>query len=76
MLQRFTLTHNERDGGWDLKNPMGRTVRTFSTKAEALRGGALERLAKGATVVVHGKDGKIREERTFPRWRDPRRSPG
>jgi hypothetical protein len=74
MLRRFTLTHNKRDGGWDLKNQIGKTVRTFRTKADALQGGALERLAGGATVLVHGKDGRIQEERAFPRW--PRRSSG
>jgi hypothetical protein len=78
MLHRFTLKHNKRDGGWDLKDQIGDTVRTFSTKADALKGGTLERLVSkhGGTVRVHAKDGKLQEERTFPRSRDPRRSPG
>jgi hypothetical protein len=74
MLPRFTLTHNKRDGGWDLKNQIGKTVRTFSTKVDALRDGALDRLVGGGSVLVHGKDGRIQEERSFPRW--PRRSSG
>lgn len=29
-----------------------------------------------ASVVIHGQDGKIKEERTYPRSSDPRRSKG
>ena len=32
--------------------------------------------ARLAQVVLHGKDGRIRWERTFPRSSDPRRSEG
>jgi len=30
----------------------------------------------GASVRIHGHDGKIKEERTYPRSRDPKRSRG
>ena len=78
MLHRFTLKRNKSEGGWDLKDQTGEVIRTFSTKAEALAGGKLERLLgkQGGTVRVHKQDGQFAEERTFPRSRDPRASPG
>ena len=78
MLHRFTLKRNKSEGGWDLKNQTGEVNRTFSTKAEALAAGKLERLLgkQGGTVRVHKQDGQFAEERTFPRSRDPRSSPG
>ena len=56
----------------------GEVIKTFSTKGEALAGGKLEKLLgkQGGTVRVHKQDGKFAEERTFPRFRDPRSSPG
>jgi uncharacterized protein DUF2188 len=30
----------------------------------------------GGSVRIHGRDGKIKEERSYPRARDPRRSKG
>jgi hypothetical protein len=32
--------------------------------------------ARGVTIRIHRKDGRIREERTFPRGADPKRSKG
>lgn len=34
------------------------------------------RLSKGGTVRIHNESGVIQEERTFPRGRDPKSSPG
>ena len=76
MLPRFTLKHNNSDGGWDLKNQIGDTIKRFPKKQDAIKGGVLERAVKGGTVRIHNKDGRIEEERTFPRSADPRRSPG
>jgi uncharacterized protein YcnI len=78
MLHRFTLMRNKTEGGWELKDKTGDVIGTFGTKAEALAGGKLEKLLgkQGGTVRVHKQDGKFAEERTFPRSRDPRSSPG
>ena len=77
MLHRFTLKYNKR-GGWDLKDQTGEVIKTFNTKGEALTGGKLEKLLgkQGGTVRIHRQDGQFAEERTYPRSRDPRASPG
>jgi hypothetical protein len=76
MLTRFTLKHNKADGGWDLKNQIGDTIKRFAKKRDAIKGGVLERAVKQGTVRIHNKDGRIEEERTFPRSADPRSHPG
>ena len=76
MLHRFTLKHNKRDSRWDLKDQTGEIVRVFPRKADAVADGVLERAVgkSGGTVRIHKVDGT--EERTFPRSKDPRQSPG
>jgi len=74
MLKRFTL---KKDGeGWALHNQLGERVRAFKTKADALQGGVLEEVVGEGTVRIHREDGQLEEERTFPRSKDPRQSPG
>lgn len=78
-LPRYHLTKDAEKGNWKLEKAGGdRAVRRFETKKEALQGGALkEAIGKaGGSVRVHKADGKIQEERTFPRARDPKDSAG
>jgi hypothetical protein len=35
MLPRFSLKHNKNDGGWDLKNQSGDTIKRFGKKRDA-----------------------------------------
>jgi hypothetical protein len=76
MLPRFTLKHDKNAGRWVLKNQTGSTVKSFSHKAAALAAGVLARAVKRGTVQIHKTNGRIQEERTYPRSADPRRSPG
>ena len=78
MLHRFTLKKNKQLGGWALIAQSGDIVRIFATKTEALARGQLENVIgkEGGTVRFHRQDGQFAEERTFPRSRDPRSSPG
>jgi hypothetical protein len=70
---RLTVTHSKRDKAWSVKGGGGE--RTFATKAEAVRSAASEGRRNGhAQVVIHGGDGKIKEERTY--GADPRRTKG
>lgn len=67
------------DGKWKLKpEGGGRAKKVFDRKADATAGGALaDALGKnGGSVRIHKQDGTIQEERTFPRGKDPRKSPG
>ncbi len=74
MLKRFTLKKDE--DGWALFNQHSERLRGFPTKADALTGGVLENLVGEGTVRIHREDGQFEEERTFPRSKDPRQSPG
>ena len=78
MLHRFTLKKNKQLGGWALIAQSGDIVRIFGTKTEALAHGELEKAVgkQGGTVRIHRQDGQFAEERTYPRSRDPRSSPG
>ena len=58
----------------------GRTVPNTKagTKAEAVRkvAAAAKKSSEPVSVRIHKVDGKIQEERTYPRSADPRRSKG
>ncbi|HEY0012330.1 MAG TPA: DUF2188 domain-containing protein [Allosphingosinicella sp.] len=78
-LPRFTLSFDRDLKNWKLVSDLfGRVVTRFATKEDATRGGTLEgALPNGVgTVRIHSLDGRFEEERTFPRSRDPERSPG
>ena len=74
MLKRFNLAKDKE--GWLLVDQLGERVCTFKTKAEALEGGTLERVVGEGTVRIHREDGEFEVERTYPRSKDPRQSPG
>jgi Uncharacterized protein conserved in bacteria (DUF2188) len=78
-LPKFTLSYNEKKENWALSNDeTDRTVKTFDTKTEATTGGVLEKAVgpAGGSVKIQKQNGRIQEERTYPRSKDPRRSKG
>ena len=78
-LRKFTLSHQKKKDRWELKNDKtDRVVRTFGTKSEAMAGGILAGVLgkEGGSVKIRKIDGKYQEERTFPRSKDPKKSPG
>lgn len=78
-LRRFSLTHNSQRENWQLRDDLTRrVVRSFETKDEATTGGVLGGALgqQGGSVRIHLQNGRIEEERTFPRSADPRKSPG
>lgn len=78
-LPKFTLSHNKQKDNWQLKNDeTDRTKRVFDTKAEATKGGVLKKAVgpEGGSVKIKKEDGAYQEERTYPRSKDPRKSPG
>lgn len=77
-LDKFHLTQRD-NGKWALEpEGGGRAKALFDKKADATKGGALaDALGKtGGSVRIHKTDGKIQEERTFPRGKDPKGSKG
>ena len=77
-LPRYSLAHDDKKKRWVLKGePSGQVVKTFATKAKATKGGVLERAVGGkGSVRIKKRNGKIQEERTYPRSADPRGSRG
>ena len=77
-LPKFTLAQNDKSKKWELKRDgSGDLVKRFATKAAATKGGVLERAVGGqGSVKIKKRNGKIQEERTYPRSADPRGSKG
>jgi hypothetical protein len=73
-LPRYSLAHNTKTKKWELKSePSGKLVKRFTTKARATKGGVLGRAIGGrGSVRIKKRNGRIQEERTFPRSADPR----
>jgi hypothetical protein len=66
-----------KDGSW-VGETNGRKVVGGATKVEAVRAAAAKaRSGKEPTSVrIHKADGKLQEERTYPRKADPKQSKG
>jgi hypothetical protein len=77
-VPKYTLSHDDTKKRWVLKQDgTDQTVKTFGTKAAATKGGVLERaVGKTGSVKIKKRNGKIQEERTYPRSADPRASKG
>lgn len=78
-LRKFTLSHDSKKGDWKLQQDgASRATKRFDTKAKATAGGVLaDALGNaGGSVRIEKVKGGYQEERTFPRSRDPKGSPG
>ncbi len=78
-LPKYTLEFDEKKDKWNLENDKtDKVVKTFNTKADATKGGVLEKaLGKdGGSVKIQKADGKFQEERTYPGSADPASSKG
>lgn len=77
-LPKFTLSHNETKDRWDLtSDSTDRVVKTFNVKAGATKANALKSAVGGVgSVKIKKVNGRFQEERTYPRSKDPKSSPG
>lgn len=78
-LPKYTLSFDQQKQDWKLqKDGADRATKRFDTKADATAGGALsDAIGKGGgSVRIEKKHGGYEEERTFPRSRDPKETPG
>lgn len=72
----YTVSKRSSKPGWKVKKG-GKTVAKAHTKAEAVKGATkVARKQKRASVVIRKTNGRIQEERTYPRSSDPIRSKG
>ena len=66
------------DKGWAGKDRQGNKVAAAPTKTETVQ--KVAKVAKAdrspVTVKIHKQDGRIQEERTYPRSADPKSSKG
>jgi hypothetical protein len=74
-MRRVDLS--KKGGQWVASDGM-QTIAAARTKEEAVRvtAQAARASAEPMSVRIHGLDGRIQEERTYPRSADPRRSRG
>ncbi len=77
-LAKYTLSQDAKTKRWVLSHDgTGQKVKSFASKAAATKGGVLERaVGKSGSVKIKKRNGKLQEERTYPRRHDPRRSKG
>lgn len=78
-LPFFHLTRDKQSGVWQLeKDGSNRTRARYETKADALKGGVLKSAVgkEGGSINIHNQNGRIQQERTYPRGRDPSSSKG
>ncbi len=78
-LTKFTLELNEKKERWELRNDKtDKLVKSFDTKGEATSGGVLRKAVgkDGGSVKIQKENGRIQEERTYPKSADPKQSPG
>jgi hypothetical protein len=68
----------KKRSGWTAQTKNGRTFATGDTKQGVVEAAAKK--ARGSSrptsVRIHGRDGRIQEERTYPPSADPRSSNG
>ena len=65
------------DGQWKLiRQGAERAALTSDTKGDALNKSMGFMRDHGGSMRIHKENGRIQEERTYPRSADPRRSPG
>jgi len=78
-LPKATLSHNDERDKWELRNDRSdELLKSFATKENATARGALRKALgpDGGSVKIQKLDGHYQEERTFPRSKDPKKSPG
>ncbi|MFA6294885.1 MAG: DUF2188 domain-containing protein [Candidatus Paceibacterota bacterium] len=78
-LTKYTLDFNEKKDKWELTNDKtNKVVKSFETKGVATAGGVIKKVLgeDGGSVKIQKENGRIQEERTYPRSADPRESKG
>lgn len=76
-LDKYTLHKDKKSEKWRLeKEGSDRAKRTFDTKEDALSSLRDSVGPGGGSVRIRKIDNTIQEERTYPRSKDPKGSPG
>lgn len=74
-MDNYHLTH--QSGEWKLKKEgSDRAIKTFASKQEAMDYSTEYMREHEGSLKFHKEDGKIQEERTYPRSADPNQTKG
>lgn len=77
MPKRKTFTVSKSGAGWKASESGGNVVASGKRKSDVVRDAArIARQQPSASLRIQGRDGRIQDERTYPRSSDPRRSKG
>ena len=77
-LDKYSLSKNKETDKWELKKSgSDKPTKSFDKKSDATKRGVLEKATGGnSSVRIKKENGRIQEERTFPRKKDPKKTPG
>jgi len=76
-VEQYSLHKDAKSNKWRLElEGSNRAKATYDTKEEALRSLKADIGVNGGSVRIRKSDNTIQEERTYPRAKDPRRTPG
>jgi len=78
-LPKFTLEFDEKRVQWELqKDKTGQVVKRFNVKENATKRDVLRKAIgpNGGSVKIQKVNGRFQSERTYPKSKDPKRSPG
>ena len=74
-MDRYDLVSSGDE--WKLqKKGAERAAKVFDSKQEGMRESIEFMRNHGGSLRIHKQDGKIQEERTYPRSADPKKTPG
>lgn len=73
----YSVEKRSSKPGWKVKEQGGNVVTKTTRKTDAVRSATkVAKKDKQASVVIRKANGRIQEERTYPRGSDPRKSRG
>ncbi len=73
----YSVQKRSSKDGWKVKKQGGKTLSKTPTKAEAVQTATkVARKDKSASVVIRKANGRIQEERTYPRGTNSRATKG
>lgn len=74
-MDNYHLT--KKDGEWKFgKENSSKSIKNFDTKSSAMDYAKDYMNKNSGSLKIHGVDGKIQEERTYPKSKDPGKSRG
>ena len=73
---RYTVDRDNKSGEWRGKRGSDEITRGPTKQPVVKRTIAAAKRDEKSHVVIKGRDGKIQQERTYPRSGDPRKSKG